>query len=167
TSRTFAGDTGNAADQYTLDLSVPVLLGGKRKHRTAAANAHVAATRAEVALTQGDSELEIRAHFADLLAAQEQTSVLTTALADARTLRDIVAGRSSAGAGSAYAVERIDLAIASLASRVDTAKADEAAASGVLATAVGLPGWHPHAVGDLISTAGHPAGVIDAEHPAL
>lgn len=167
TARTATGDTAGPEGQYTLDLSIPILIGGQRGRRKSAANAHVAAARTEVAQAVGEAELEIRARFAALLAAQERTTVLESALADARALRDIVAGRTSAGAGSPYAVERIDLAIASLASRVASAKAEESAASGDLAIAAGLPGWHPRALGDFATVAGPLPNTVDTEHPAL
>jgi len=164
-ARVATGDTAGPIYQYTLDLGIPILIGGQRSHRAHAAAAHVAATRAEIGVDQGDAELAIREQFAKLLAAQERTAVLAEALADARTLRAIVAGRTSAGAGSPYAVERIDLAIAAIGSRVDEAKADEQSSSGELAVAVGIPGWHPHGAGTL--AAGAVPTAIDSAHPAL
>ncbi|HWU88001.1 MAG TPA: TolC family protein, partial [Kofleriaceae bacterium] len=52
-------------------------------------------------------------------------------------------------------------------SRVDEARAGEREASGQLATAVGLPGWHPRATGDL--RAAPPGSPVELEpaHPAL
>lgn len=164
-ARTMAGTDTIGGSQHMLAIDVPILIGRQRARREAAAKKHVEATRAEVAVAQGEAELAIRARFAELAVAQDQTAVLTNALVDARSLREIVAGRSSAGAGSAYAVERIDLAIATLASRVEQATALEVAASGELALAVGVPGWHPRAVGGL---AAQPAPVTVApDHPAL
>lgn len=167
TSRTAIGDTAGPGSQYMVDVSIPVLIGRQRSRRMAAATARVGAASAEVALIQADAELEIRSRFAALLAAQEQTSVLEAALADARSLRVIVAGRSTAGASSPYAVERIDLAIATLASRVDAATADEVAASGDLAVAVGVPDWHPRATGVLTRIAGIDTPSVEPTHPAL
>lgn len=164
-ARTVSGTDTIGHTQPTLSLDVPILIGGQRGRRSDAAKAHVDAARASAAHDQGDAELEIRARFATLLAAQERTAVVAAALADAKALREIVAGRSSAGAGSAYAVERIELAIAALASRVDETATDEGARAADLALAVGLPGWRPHAVGDL--AAASPAPAIDPAHPAL
>jgi cobalt-zinc-cadmium efflux system outer membrane protein len=160
------GDTAGPDQQYQLDVSIPILIGNQRHHRRVAAEAHVAQAHAEVTVALAEDELEIRDRFADLLGAQEQVVVLQAALADARTLRDIVAGRTNAGAGSPYAVERIDLAIASLESRVDASTADVAATAGALAVAIGVPDLQPHAVGAL-APAPSAAATIDADHPAL
>ncbi len=164
TGGTLHGDTAGPDVQYGGELTIPLLVGRQRAHRERAARAHIEATRAEIAAGAADGELEVRARYADLVTAQDRTAVIAAALADARGVRDIVAGRTTAGAASSYAVERIDLAIASLASRVDEATADEAAAAGELAIAVGMPGWHPHATGTL--ELGAPLAP-DPEHPAL
>lgn len=167
TTRTTLGDTAGPSMQYQLDLSVPILIGHQRGKREAAAVAHVAQTRTEVDAGQADAELEIQDRFETLLAAQEKTTLLATALADEKKVREIVAGRTTAGAGSNYHVERMDLAIAALASRVDEARADETAASLSLAVAVGMPGWQPRAAGKLVPETSAPATVPDASHPLL
>jgi len=167
TARTAAGDTAGPTMQYQLDLSVPILIGHQRGKRGDAARAHVEQTRSEVNADQAEAELEIQGRFLTLLSAQEKTTLLTAALADAKTLREIVAGRTSAGAGSSYAVERIDLAIAALGSRVDESHADEQVASSALAVAIGIPGWQPHAAGALVAESAAPQAVVDAAHPLL
>jgi cobalt-zinc-cadmium efflux system outer membrane protein len=164
--RTVGGSDTIGGSQQTLSIDIPILIGRQRSRREAAARRHIDVARAQVELDQADAELDIRARFAALLAAQEQAAVLTGALADARAVRAIVAARASAGAGSEYALERIDLAIAILASRVDEAASDEASRAGELATAVGLPGWHPHAIGEL-GDGGAAVPPLAAEHPAL
>jgi len=167
---TVAGTDTIGHQQHMLSLDVPILIGHQRARRADAARAHIDSARAEVGLSEAEAELGIRERFTELLTAQAQSVVLAAAVADARGLRDIVAGRSTAGAGSEYAVERIDLAIAALASRVDEAAVEETAASGELATAVGMPGWHPHAVGDLATAAPSAPAIqtsIDPAHPAL
>ncbi len=140
-------------------------IGRQRSRRETAARLHVDAERAGVDATQADAELELRGRFAVLLAAQDDTLVLAAALTDARAVRDIVAARTNAGAGSPYAVDRIDLAIAALSSRVDEARSTELAASSDLAAAVGVPGWEPHALGDLGGPP--PPETIAADHPVL
>lgn len=164
-TRTVTGTDTIGGTQLALSLDVPLLIGHQRARREDAAKLHVDAVRAEVAATQAEAELDVRARFATLVAAQEGTLVLAAALADARTLRDVVAARTSAGAGSPYAVDRIDLAIAALASRVEEAKSLELAASGELAALVGLAGWQPHAIGDVAGVALPDA--IAADHPVL
>lgn len=133
--------------QETLGLDVPILIGGQRGHRERAANARIAAKRAEVDVDQAKAELEIRRRFLGLLAAQEKVTALAAALDDAKAVRVIVAGRQQAGAKSPYELERTDLALAALASKRDEAVTDVAVASGALAQAVGLPDWQPRAVG--------------------
>ncbi|HEX7841941.1 MAG TPA: TolC family protein, partial [Kofleriaceae bacterium] len=103
--------------QELLGLDVPILIGGQRGHRTRAAQARVAARRAEVDVDQAKAEIEIRRRFLALLAAQRKAAALATALDDARAVRVIVAGRQQAGAKSPYELERTDLALASLASK--------------------------------------------------
>ena len=189
-SRTVAGSDTINGWQPSIGIDVPILIGHQRARRGEAARDRVTAARAEVAATTGDAELDVRARFAALLVAQEQQTLLAAALADARTLREIVAGRSAAGAGSPYAVQRIELAISELASRLDEANSARIAAAGELAATVGAPGWQPHALGaldtaspgvtaspsvtgaagDTTTSAGAPpasALAIDANHPQL
>jgi cobalt-zinc-cadmium efflux system outer membrane protein len=164
TARNVHGDTAGPQSQYQLDLSIPVLIGHQRGRREDAAQAHVAATQREVEADQAEAELDIVDKFEALVAAQERTQILVDALADTRKVRDIVAGRSAAGAGSPYAVERIDLELASLTSRVDDAHVTEQAAASVLAIAIGMPALPIHAQGTL-EVAATPA--LDAAHPLL
>jgi cobalt-zinc-cadmium efflux system outer membrane protein len=150
----------------TLDLEIPLLI-GKRKPRIHAADAHVTEKRAEVVAGQAEGELEIRAQFIALQAAQQRTQTLAAALDDVRAVRTIVAGRASAGAKSPYDLERIELAVAAMASRVDDAHTDEAAASDLLASLVGAPGWHPRAAGELAAGGELAPSGLDPAHPAL
>jgi len=133
--------------QETVGLDVPILIGGQRGHRERAADARIAAKRAEVDVDQAKAELEIRRRFLGLLAAQQKVTALAAALDDAKAVRVIVAGRQQAGAKSPYELERTDLALAALTSKRDEAVTDVAVASGALAQAVGLPDWQPRAVG--------------------
>jgi len=154
--------------QETVGLDVPILIGGQRGHRERAADARIAAKRAEVDVDQAKAELEIRRRFLVLLAAQEKVTALAAALDDARAVRAIVAGRQQAGAKSPYELERTDLALAALASKHDEAVTDAATASGNLAQAVGVPGWQPRAVGTFKPS--EPAAPVTApgvDHPEL
>ncbi len=164
TARNVHGDTAGPQSQYQLDVSIPVLIGHQRGRREDAAQAHVTATKREVDAQQAETELDIVDKFQALVAAQERTRILVAALDDARKVRDIVAGRSAAGAGSPYAVERIDLELASLTSRVDDAHVGEQAASSALAIAIGMPTLPIHASGTL-DVAATPA--LAGTHPLL
>ena len=114
--------------QNLVGVDVPILIGGQRGHRTRAAEARIAAKRAEVDVDQARAEIEIRRKFLALLAAQHKAEALAGALDDARAVRAIVAGRQQAGAKSPYELERTDLAVASLASKHDEALTDVTAA---------------------------------------
>ncbi len=155
--------------QETVGLDVPILIGGQRGHRERAAEARIAAKRAEVDVDQAKAELEIRRRFLALLAAQEKVTALAAALDDAKAVRVIVAGRQQAGAKSPYELERTDLALAALASKRDEAVTDVAVASGALAQAVGLPDWQPRAVGafKLPELATPAAMTPGTDHPEL
>jgi outer membrane protein, heavy metal efflux system len=164
--RTVSGDTAGPGRQYGIDLQVPLLLGHQRSRREHAANLHVESTRADVAADEVVTEHDIRTKFAALQAAQQRTAVYAGALDDTRAVRGIVAGRSAAGATSTYALERIDLAIANTASKLDDARAEELSASSELAGAIGIPGWHPRAVGTLAAVPAPPTTIAN-QHPAL
>ncbi len=149
-----------------VGLEIPLLV-GKRGPRTEAAVAHLAAKRAETTAEVAEAELEIRTQFIALQAAQQRTATLAAAVEDARAVRAIVAGRASAGAKSPYDLERIDLAVAALASRLDEVRADEQTSSLVLAGLIGVPGWHPRAAGELVVVAEPLPSALDPAHPAL
>jgi cobalt-zinc-cadmium efflux system outer membrane protein len=153
--------------QELIGVDVPILIGGQRGHRTRAAEARIAAKRAEVDVDQAKAEIEIRRRFLALLAAQHKAAALAIAVDDARAVRVIVAGRQQAGAKSPYELERTDLAVASLASKHDEAVTDITAASGALAAAVGIAGWQPHATGDFEPPTVAATAAPAADHPEL
>ena len=166
TTNTVQGGDTIGHSQGSVGLDVPILIGRQRGHRARAADARVAAKRAEVEVDQAKAELEIRRRFLALLAAQDKVRALGAALDDARAVRGIVAGRQQAGAKSPYELERTDLALAALASKHEEAITDTGAASGALAQAVGIADWQPRAAGELRAT--EPGAVaIGADHPAL
>ncbi|MEO7729439.1 MAG: TolC family protein [Kofleriaceae bacterium] len=162
------GDTIGHA-QGSVGLDVPILIGRQRGHRARAAEARVAAKRAEVEVDQAKAELEIRRRFLALLAAQDKVGALGAALDDARAVRGIVAGRQQAGAKSPYELERTDLALAALASKHAEAITDTGAASGALAQAVGIADWQPRAAGALRpeDAAGVAGVAVGTDHPEL
>jgi len=152
--------------QETVGLDVPILIGRQRGHRERAAQARIAAKRAELDVDQAKAELEIRRRFNALLGAQQKVATLLAALDDAKAVRGIVAGRQQAGAKSPYELERTDLALAALASKHDEAVTEIAVASGALAQAVGIADWQPHAVGTF--AAGDAAdATLGSDHPEL
>src|SRR6185436_16307319 len=73
--------------QETVELDVPILIGGQRGHRERAAQARVAARRADLDVDQARAEIEIRRRVLALLAAQDRAGALSAALDDARAVR--------------------------------------------------------------------------------
>jgi cobalt-zinc-cadmium efflux system outer membrane protein len=166
TNTVIGSDTiGHTIGQVEVDA--PILIGHQRAKRSAAAQARVAVARAELAITRGTDELEIRRRFVTLLAAQQRTAALELALQDVTRVRTIVAGRAAAGAKSPYDVERTELAVATLASRLGQARADQTAAAGELAGAIGVPGLHPRALGEFRPATDPGAATVAADHPAI
>jgi cobalt-zinc-cadmium efflux system outer membrane protein len=159
-----AQTNGDALEQAELD--VPILV-GKRGQRAETASRRVAATRAEVAVDAAAGVREVRRRFVALLAAQERVAALGIAVEDARRVRTIVAGRAQAGAKSPYDLERTDLAVATITSRLAEATTDQLEASAQLAEAVGIVDWQPHAVGSFRPATTPAPAVVDAAHPEL
>ena len=166
TTNIVQGEDTFGHSQELAGLDIPILIGGQRGHRESAATARVAAKRADVDVDQAKSELDIRRKFDALLAAQEKVTTLAAALDDAKAVRAIVAGRQLAGAKSPYELERTDLALAALASKLDEATTERTDAAGDLAGAVGIAEWQPHAVGTF-AIPGDAAAAVAADHPEL
>jgi len=166
TTNTVHGSDTIGHSQGTVGLELPLLIGRQRGHRERAADARLAARRAELEVDQGRAELEIRRRFVALQAAQATQAALDAALDDARVVRAIVAGRQQAGAKSPYELERTDLALAALSSKRDEATTETAAASGALAQAVGVADWQPRAAGEFRPADDAPAAPRP-DHPEL
>ena len=165
-TNTVRGSDTIGHSQEAIGLELPLLIGGQRAHRERAADARVAARRAELDVDQGKAELEIRRRFLALQAAHEKATALGAAVDDARAVRTIVAGRQQAGAKSSYELERTDLALAALASKQDEALTEAVVASGALAAAVGVADWQPRASG-VFRPAEVGAAGLATDHPAL
>ena len=158
------GTPTSGETQTLVTLEVPLLLGHQRGRRERAAEASIAAARAGVVADQAGAEAEIRALFAALQAAQQKVTTLVAAVDDVQVVRGIVAGRTTAGAASPYELERIDLTVATMTAQLGDARTDQALVAHALAKACGVPGWSPHAQGQLVDPA---TGSIDPRHPLL
>jgi cobalt-zinc-cadmium efflux system outer membrane protein len=156
--------SGDTLEQGELD--VPLLI-GKRSYRVRAAEHRIAQTRAEVATGEAEGVQAVRHKFVALLAAQERSTAMTAAVEEARKVRTIVAGRKDAGAKSAYDLERMDLELAAIESKLAEADAERLAAANELAVAVGVPGLQPHALGDFKPGEAPLPSAVAAEHPEL
>ena len=151
-----------------LDVEIPLLDRQARKPRDGGAGPTSRRSARTSPPIRPSRSSRSAAQFIALQAAQQRTTTLAAALEDARAVRGIVAGRASAGAKSPYELERIELAVAALASRLDEARADERAASARAREAVGVPGWHPRArpASSRRAAAAVPSALNPA-HPAL
>lgn len=156
--------SGETLEQGELD--VPLLV-GKRGYRVRAAERRVAAARAQVGVGEADGVREVRQRFVALLAAQERVVAMTLTVDETRKVRAIVAGRREAGAKSPYDLERTDLALATVESKLAEAAAEQLAAASELSAAVGIAGWAPHAVGEFRPASSAAATAVDVAHPAL
>ncbi len=152
-SSTVTGTPTSGETQTLVTLEVPLLLGHQRGRRERAAEASIAAARAGVVADQAGAEAEIRALFAALQAAQQKVTTLVAAVDDVQVVRGIVAGRTTAGAASPYELERIDLTVATMTAQLGDARTDQALVAHALAKACGVPGWAPHAQGQLADPA--------------
>ena len=172
--RTVQGEPTSGRNQFSAGLDVPVLIGHQRARRGDAAAARIEVTRRGVAVDEASAEVSIREKFLALQGAQQRTATLAAAVEDAIRARAVVTGRVAAGASSPYALERVELAVATASSKVDEARADERAHAAELAAAIGRAGWIPHARTTLAddeaaapaAPAATPAGIAP-DHPLL
>jgi cobalt-zinc-cadmium efflux system outer membrane protein len=143
------GDIGGPFLSIGAELEWPLLFGGKRHARLDAASMALDAERAQVASDDHDAATAVKEAFAELLAAQERVTLRQDALSDVERVQEVVSGRNKAGASSDYDTQRTALEVAEAEKDLAGAKADVDTASGALAAAVGIPDWHPAAIGDL------------------
>ncbi len=169
--RTVQGEPTSGRNQFSAGLDVPVLIGHQRARRGDAAVARIEVTRRAVAVDEAGAEVSIRQRFLALQGAQQRTATLAAAVEDAIRARTVVTGRVAAGASSPYALERVELAVATASSKVDEARADERAHAAELAAAIGRAGWIPHArttlADDEAAAPAAPAASIAPDHPLL
>lgn len=135
--------------QHLITLAQPLLIGGQRGARRAAAQAGVKAASAQAGAELAAACFEIRKTFVNLLAAQERVTVLTQGLADVERAKGIVAGRAQSGMMSDYDVLKLTLEARSLAARLSAAQADASATSGQLAVQLGVSNLRAQAIGNL------------------
>ena len=139
--------TGSRQQQIGVDL--PVQIGGQRAARMEAAERGVDAAKARVLAGGSTLAADAAAAFIDLLAAQEQASLLDAAVMEFARLRTLIVGRESSGMASRYEVTRIEVELGGTRARFEEARAKVADRSGMLAALLGIPGWRPQALGRL------------------
>jgi cobalt-zinc-cadmium efflux system outer membrane protein len=157
-----AGTNTGAAEEHTYLLGQPLLLFGQRRERRRNADLGVAAAEAETGAAIAERLRRARAGFVDLLAAQERVRIFDEEREDLEHIARIVSGRAAAGDKSPYDALRIDLELRARETDLAIARAAVREASGALAAGVGLPGWHPVAIGDLA-----PAGIDPGDEDGL
>ncbi|MEZ4391768.1 MAG: TolC family protein [Polyangiales bacterium] len=142
--------------QHQVTLEQPLLLGHDALRRDAARGA-AEARRAEVDAAVFDIVIEARRRFVSLLAAQARLGLLRATRAELDAIADIVRGRASAGAQSAYDVARVELEAAQLDARAASADADVRERAAALSAWLGISGWTPVARGEFPSAAPAPS----------
>jgi len=137
------------SQQQDASLAIPLLIAGQREARVTRAEREIEAARSRV--TAGSSTLaaEAASAFVALLAAQNKAARLAAANEEIARLRNIVAGRESAGAASRYDVARMEVELGNLRAKHNEALAEVADRSGSLAALLGLRDWRPVATGPL------------------
>jgi cobalt-zinc-cadmium efflux system outer membrane protein len=135
--------------QHQVTLEQPVLIGGQRGAREAAADLDVRAARARAQADFHDIAQRVRASFVSLLAAEQRVHVLDDARADLERAKRIVEVRAQGGLMSDFDRVRTDMEAHALDAREAAARTEFDDASGRLASLVGLPNWRPRAVGAL------------------
>lgn len=142
--------------QQQANVEFPLLIAGQRAARVEAAEQGVLGARARVAMAGNELALRAAELFAGLQAAQEKIVVLTEALGEIERASTVISGRLDSGMASRYDLARVEVEVASMAVRLQEARADEAEKSGGLAALLGAPGWRPRAEG-LLTPSGLPA----------
>ena len=144
-----SGLSTGATTQHQVAAEQPLLLFHQRQARLDAADANVKTEEARVAETLAGRRLAVRQAFQSLLSRQEQLQIVQDSLADMERLQQLVRGRAAAGDRSPYEVLRVELETESVRVQAMNAAGDVADTSGQLAALLGLPGWSPHAAGQL------------------
>jgi cobalt-zinc-cadmium efflux system outer membrane protein len=147
--RLASGLSTGAINQDQLVVDQPLLLFRQRQTRRDLADLNVAAEQANVSAKLADRRLEVRQAFAELVARQQELTILQESGNELQRIEQIVRGRASAGDRSQYDVLRIETEGRTLDVELMNASTDVDDASGHLASLLGFPGWRPSADGRL------------------
>jgi outer membrane protein, heavy metal efflux system len=134
--------------QHTAMLNQPLLVGGQRGSRQQEAAARLDVARDTYEVATEEMLADARRLFVTLLVKQELVKTLTATQADLSAIRKSIEARAEAGFKSRYDVMRLDSELAAFSAQVDGAKTDCMQVSGELASLLGIPDWHPRAVGE-------------------
>jgi cobalt-zinc-cadmium efflux system outer membrane protein len=143
------GANVNGVWQHEATLAAPLPITGVRGARVAAAEKQVDLAESQVRARYAELALEARKLFVSLLAAEQREQVLEDAHRDADRLRDIVTGRARAGVAREYDGLRVATEAELIESKAANARAEALDRAGELGKLLGLPNWHPRAVGTL------------------
>jgi cobalt-zinc-cadmium efflux system outer membrane protein len=157
------GDQTNFGSGRAQEMSIelPLLIAGQRGVRMKAADRGVEAAQARLAASGNDLAADAGAAFVALLLAQEKRAARVAGVDELARLRDVVAGRQSAGMESQYELLRVDVEQEAWRAQTAEAEADLADAQAQLATLLGFPDWRPHGTGELRSLQVKPEAVED------
>jgi cobalt-zinc-cadmium efflux system outer membrane protein len=148
TSRRNTMYDGRVQEEVTLEI--PVLVAGQRGARVEAAKKGVEAAEAGVEADFAELAREVWLLFVKLLAGKQRIAILDETARDLDRLATIVRGREHAGIASPYDVLRIGIEAKGIQARLEGAHSDLAGTSGELGILLGMPGWKPEAVGELV-----------------
>lgn len=166
------GTNLNGASQHEATLAAPLPITGVRGARITAAERGVEAAEQRVRARYAELALEARKLFIDLLAAEERERILEASHRDVEHLRDIVSGRAHAGMARQYDDLRVATEAELMEAKAGDARAEALDKSGELGKLLGLPSWHPRALGELkplgarVDTVADPQ-VMEESRPSL
>ncbi len=127
-------------DTWLLDWRLPF---DGRRHRMAAADAGIAASRSVVDVTRLSVRLELRSLFASWYIAEEREAVFEFNLDRTRRLAAWLRARADEGEAAGVEARRLDLEVESLEREAVMARADARAARATAAV------WSPRVTGDI------------------
>jgi cobalt-zinc-cadmium efflux system outer membrane protein len=130
-------------------IAIPLLLAGQRPARREAAQRGVDAAQAHVQARYAELAHQAWQFFVQLLTGQEKVRTLEEARRSLEQIKNIVSGRAQAGTASQYDVLRMTVEAVALDTRLAEARTEITNSTGELDALLGLPGWHPRAVGKL------------------
>lgn len=145
-----SGQNTGAEHTHMVSADIPILIFGQRGLRMDLARLGVSRARSAFNMGFVERSAMVRQTFASLLARQAALEAMQQAKLDIDRIAEIVRLRAASGDRSQYDALRLQIESRTIEVDVSNAIADVKDASGRLAAQLGLPGWHPRAVGKLI-----------------
>jgi len=135
--------------QQNVTLELPIFIAGQRAARKTAAERRVEVSEANVEIEYTRLIRETWRLFVQLLAGQERVNALELTRQELERLKEIIAGKESAGTASRYDVLRITQETRSLETRLENARTELTNTVGEIGVLLGFPNWKLQAAGSL------------------